>query len=219
MFILSILLSSNRTHFSFNPFQFLSPGHQSLLLLGSTGTVPFFHMHNWWSLVSANYLHGSFLHILFNMMALRQLGPLVIQEYGMFRMFSIFTIGGVFGFLLSSFAGVNYTIGASAAICSLIGAVLYYAKSRGGDYGQNLYSQVSGWAMSIFIFGFIVPGINNWGHGGGMAAGVVLGYIFQYSEKRREHIRDKFIGAICAVTTGLILCWVIVRGVLFNLFI
>lgn len=121
--------------------------------------------------------------------------------------------------MLSSFAGVNYTIGASAAICSLIGAVLYYSKSRGGGYGQNLYSQVSGWAMSIFIFGFIVPGINNWGHGGGIAAGVVLGYIFQYSEKRREHIRDKFIGAICAVTTGLILCWVVLRGVLFTLLI
>ncbi len=214
MFVFSILLSLNKIGFSANPLHFLSPGNQSLLLLGSSGTVPLFQLHNWWSLVSANYLHGSFLHILFNMMALRQLGPLVIQEYGIYRMFTIYTMGGCIGYLISSFAGVNFTIGASAAICSLIGSLLFYAKSRGGTYGQNLFNQVRGWAISIFVFGFIVPGINNWGHGGGMLAGAFLGYILQYREKIQENIRHKIIGSICLIVTGLVLAWSLLRGVL-----
>lgn len=217
MFAASILLSADRIGFSHNPLNFLSPSHQSLLLLGSSGTVPFFQLHHWWSLISANYLHGSLLHILFNMLALRQLAPIVLQEYGFHRMFIIYTLGGAAGYLLSSFAGVNFTIGASAAVCSLIGAILFFAKSLGGDFGRHLYSQVSGWAMSIFIFGFLVPGINNWGHGGGMAAGALFGYLLQYNVKRRETLGHKLFSSLCIILTIIILSWSFLRTTLFTL--
>ena len=136
MFILSILLNPGRSNFNFNPFSFLSPSNQSLFVLGSTGTVAISQMGRWWTLVSANYLHGGLLHIVFNMIALRQLGPLVCREFGTHRMFIIYTVGGVFGFFLSYLAGIRFTIGASASVCSLIGAMLFYGKNRGGEYGQ-----------------------------------------------------------------------------------
>jgi len=209
MYILSLLLSARSTNLSFNPFFFLSPDNRSLLLLGASGYIPIDRLHRWWSLISANYLHGSILHIFFNMIALRQLGPLVLQEYGNYRMFIIYTLSGVFGFFVSYLAGVTFTIGASAAVCGLIGAALYFGKSRGGIYGQTVYRQIGGWAIGIFLFGFLVPAINNWAHGGGMLAGALLGFLLGYQEKSREKQGHK-IGALCCVAiTGLVLFWAI----------
>jgi rhomboid protease GluP len=131
MYILSLMISARSTGFSINPLFFLSPDNRSLLLLGASGYVPIDRLHRWWSLISASYLHGSILHIFFNMIALRQLGPLVLSEYGNYRMFIIYTLSGVFGFFVSYLAGVTFTIGASAAVCGLIGAALYFGKSRG----------------------------------------------------------------------------------------
>jgi len=215
MYIISLLLSSRDISHAFNnPFGFLSPSSKSLLLLGSTGTYPILHLHRLWSLVSANYLHGSLLHILFNMIALRQIGPLAIQEYGVYRMLSIYTLGGVGGFILSFFAGISFTIGASAAVCSLMGAMLYYGKSRGGVYGQEIYSQIGRWALSIFVFGLMAPGINNWGHGGGMATGALLGYLLGYKEQKREAMVDKFLGTSCVAVTAMVLIMAVGRGIL-----
>lgn len=217
MFILSILLNPSRANFNLSPFSFLSPSNQSLLLLGSTGTVPILQLNRWWTLVSANYLHGGLLHILFNMMALRQLGPLVAQEFGSHRMFSIYTIGGVLGFFISFLAGVQFTIGASAALCSLIGALLFYGKTRGGVYGQAIYKQVGSWAIMIFIFGLLVPGINNWGHGGGMVAGAALAYLLGYRERKREMPGHRLLGVACGLVTVLVLAWACLSSLLYVL--
>ncbi|MBI5557060.1 MAG: rhomboid family intramembrane serine protease [Deltaproteobacteria bacterium] len=217
MYVLSLLLNPRASGFAFNPLHFLSPDNRSLLILGSTGTVSILQLHRWWSLVSANYLHGSLLHIIFNMIALQQIGPLIIREYGLYRMFAIYTLGGVAGFILSFLAGIPFTIGASAAVCSLVGAALYYGRSRGGTYGDNLYRQVGGWAVSIFVFGLIVPGINNWGHGGGMAAGALLGYMLGYQERKRENAGHRLLGIGCAAVTILVLVWAALNGVLFLL--
>ncbi len=213
MFIVSVFIDLQSLHFSASPFGFLSPGSNSLLALGSTGTIPMFQFHHYWSLISANYLHASLLHILFNMIALVQLAPLVSREYGEHRMIVIYTLGGVAGYGLSIAAGVQLTLGASAAICSLLGALLYYGKSRGGNYGQNIFRQVGGWAVGIAIFGFIVPGINNWGHGGGMLAGVALGFLLGYVESKPERPIHRVMAMICIVVTGGVLVWSCLYGV------
>ncbi|MFA6497871.1 MAG: rhomboid family intramembrane serine protease [Desulfurivibrionaceae bacterium] len=215
-FALSLILNPGGTGMGMNPFGFLSPDNRSLLLLGATGTMPIEALHRWWSLVSASYLHGSLLHLVFNLIALRQIGPLVIQEYGLARMFTIYTLGGIGGFLLSFLAGVPFTIGASAAVCALIGAALYYGKSRGGSYGQQVYQQIGGWAMSIFVFGLLVPGINNWAHGGGMAAGALCGLLLGYQENRREMLSHRLLGAACAIGTTLILLWAVATAVIYR---
>jgi rhomboid protease GluP len=217
MYILSMLLNIRGSSLSLDPFTLLSPDNRSLLVLGATGTIPIDRFGRWWTLVSANYLHGGILHILFNMFALRQVGYLVVEEYGTYRMFIIYTLGGISGFLLSYLVGVPLTIGASAAICGLIGAVLYYGKSRGGAYGQIIFRQIGGWALGIFIFGFLVPGINNWGHGGGMLAGVVLGFLLGYQEKRRENLFHKLLAGLCMIATVALLAWAVVSGVYLRL--
>ncbi len=217
-FVLSLLINPGGMGMGMSPFGFLSPDNRSLLLLGATGTMPIDTLHRWWTLVSASYLHGSILHIIFNLIALRQVGPLVIQEYGLARMFIIYTLGGIGGFLVSYLAGVPFTIGASAAVCALIGAALYYGKSRGGSYGRQVFQQIGGWALSIFVFGLLVPGINNWAHGGGMAAGALCGLLFGYQENRRELLSHRLLSVACALGTILILLWAVVTSVIYRFF-
>ncbi len=132
-------------------------------------------------------------------------------------MIAIYTLSGIGGYLISAVFGVRLTIGASAAICGLIGAALYYGKSRGGAYGNAVYSQIGGWAVGIFLFGFMVPGINNWGHGGGMLVGALAGFILGYRERSREKIGHKFLSMICIIGTGAVLVWSVVNGVFFLL--
>jgi rhomboid protease GluP len=212
MYILSIMLNPGRPGFSMNPLSMLAPDNQSLLLLGATGTVPIDRLHRWWTLLSANYLHGNLLHIFFNMMALRQLGHITLQLYGRFRTIILYTLTGIAGFAVSYFAGVRFTIGASASICGLIGALLFYGKNRGGMFGQALYKQIGGWTIGIFLFGLIVPGINNWGHGGGIVSGAILGYLLGYEEKRRETFWQRALAWGCIVVTVLVLFWAILTA-------
>ena len=212
MFILSIIIDPGKSAMALSPFQFLSPSNRSLILLGATGAYPIDNLHRWWSLLSANYLHGGLLHILFNMLVFRQLAPLAANEFGLNRMITIYTGSGVAGYLLSYVIGIPFTIGASAAVTGLMGAIIYYGKSRGGHYGQAIYSQVGVWAIAIFVFGFLVPGINNWGHGGGMLAGALLGYLLGYTERKKETFFDRIAAALCIGTTLLVLTYAVITA-------
>jgi rhomboid protease GluP len=207
MFILSLIMNPRLSTFSLNPLYLLSPDNKSLFLLGATGAVPVLGLGRWWTLVAANYLHGGILHIVFNMIALRQLAPLVVMEYGNYRMFVIYTVSGVLGYLVSCLAGVSFTIGASASVCGLMGAALYFGRSRGGVFGRAVYSQIIGWAVTLFAFGFIVPGINNWGHGGGILSGVALGFLLGYRGQRPEGQGHRVLAAACMVITAVVLLW------------
>jgi rhomboid protease GluP len=212
MYVISLLLHPWSSGLSLNPFALLSPSSKGLILLGATGTIPIDQLDRWWTLISANYLHGGIFHILFNMIALSQIAPLVIREYGAHRMMILYTLSGAIGFFISYLAGIGLTIGASAAVCGLIGAALYYGKSRGGVYGQTIFKQIGGWALGIFLLGFLLPGINNWGHGGGICAGAVLGFVLGYHERSKERLYHRILAGLCIVVTVLILVWALASG-------
>jgi rhomboid protease GluP len=217
MFVLSMVLDPRTTGMTFNPLLLLSPSDRSLLVLGATGTIPIDNYHRWWTLLSAGYLHGGLLHIFFNMAALRQLSAVVVREFGTRRMFAIYTLAGVAGFAVSYLAGVGLTIGASAGVCGLVGAILYYGRSRGGVYGTALYKQVGMWVLIMFVFGFLVPGINNWGHGGGIAAGALLGYFLGYAERKRETALHRSLAVLSLAATAVVLAWAVLSSLYYRL--
>lgn len=194
----------------------LSPSTRGLAVLGATGTLMVRDV-GWWTLISANYLHGGVLHILFNMMAFNQIAPLITRLYGTYRFFTIYTISGVGGFMVSYVSGIPITVGASAALCGLIGAAIYYGKSRGGLFGQAIYKQVGGWAMGILLFGFMIPQVNNSAHIGGMVFGGLCAYLLGYHEKKREDTTHRIFAGVCMVITLLVLLWAIIRGVVYLL--
>ena len=212
MFVISLIYSGKNVILSINPFYALTPSIDVLNFLGASGRIPIVKFQAWWSLITANWLHGGLLHILFNMMALKTVAPLVIKEFGIFRMFSIYTLAGISGFLLSYFGNVYLTIGASSGLCGLIGASLYFGKSRGGQWGKLVYKQTSGWVVSLIIIGFLLPNINNWSHAGGVLAGICFGWLMGYNEKRQENYFDLLLAAFFASITLFLLAKSVVQG-------
>ena len=215
MYLLSLMLNPRMMGMGLNPFGLLAPDQYSLAVLGATGTLLMNQSTGWWTLLTANYLHGSVLHIFFNMMALYHISPLITQLFGPYRYFGIYTLSGVGGFWISYMAGIPLTIGASAALCGLIGAALYYGRSRGGIFGQAIYKQVGVWALFILVFGLLVQGINNWAHIGGMATGALMAMTLGYHERVREKLTHRLLAASCMVASALALLWGLVRGVMY----
>src|SRR5512136_2454888 len=84
---------------------FFSPSDRSLFLFGASGAVPVFVFERWWTVLSAAWLHGGVLHILFNMMWVRDLAPSTARLYGPGRAVIIYTVASMCGFLLSSTVG------------------------------------------------------------------------------------------------------------------
>jgi len=74
----------------------------------------------------------------------------------------------------------------------LIGALLYYGKSRGGIFGQSLFKQLSGWVIGIGLFGLLVPGINNWAMAVDLPAASCWDF---YSATAKEPVKPIFITA------------------------
>ena len=209
LYVLSLILGGISTEGSFN---FLSPSSQSLFLLGASGTIPVIGAHRYWTLISASFLHGGILHIVFNMMALYQLGPFVLREFGFHRFISLYIITGICGFAVSVLFGVPFTIGASANICGLIGAIIYFGKSRGDHYGDIIYKEAMGWVVGLIVFGLIFSGINNWAHGGGILSGIGLAFLMGYNDNKQESAWIKLLAYACILITVLVLIWAVANS-------
>jgi membrane associated rhomboid family serine protease len=163
-------------------FSLLSPGMNALYQLGMTGGYAWNHRW-WWTLFTAIYLHGGLLHIFFNVMWIRQLGPVVTEYYGPARAFVIFTVAGAAGFLISNLASGSPSIGASGSIFGLLSALIVYGRRRGHSY---MTAQVWQWAVVMFAFGFFMTGVNNWAHAGGFGGGWVAAEAMRFSDEKRE---------------------------------
>ena len=163
----------------------MSPGNESLFVLGASGALPVFGYGRWWTVLSASWLHGSVLHIVFNMLSVRNLGPAVSEFYGGARAVIIYFVAGAAGFLASSFAGAyltflpdrlqggSFTVGASAGVFGLLGAVLHYGRRGGSAQIRELATR---WIVINLVLGFSIARIDNWAHLGGLAGGYLMSF-------------------------------------------
>ena len=160
----------------------LSPGTRALYQLGMTGGIAW-QLGWWWTLFTAIYLHGGLLHILFNVMWIRNLGPAATEVFGPARAFVLFNMAGAAGFLVSNTLSPAPSIGASGSIFGLLAALIVYGRRRGSSMmSQQLWQ----WAIVLFVFGFLMPGINNWAHAGGFAGGWVGAHLVGFIDEQRE---------------------------------
>jgi rhomboid protease GluP len=176
-------------------FGFLSPSIEANFLFGASGAVPVFRFGRWWTVLSAGWLHGGLLHIGMNMWALRQIAPAVADVYGPGRMVIVYTAGGVAGFALSTFAGEflpgilrggTFTVGASAGISGLIGAILAYGHRSGSSMARSYATSI---IIQLAIMGFILNGIDNYAHGGGFAGGYLAArWLDPLKPERVDHV-------------------------------
>jgi rhomboid protease GluP len=206
--ILSLLLGED-IMMGASVFNFLGPGNTALFVFGASGSGPVFQWGRWWTVLSAGWLHGGALHILFNVMWIRQLGPVVSDIFGAGRMIVIYTIAAVFGFLLSALTGHylqgvpfigngQLTVGASAPIFGLLGALVHYG-NRGGS--SLIRSEAWGYAVTLFVFGLIVPRVDNSAHAGGFIGGYLASmWLDPLKRERMDHL---VAAALCVLATLL----------------
>ena len=200
---------------------FLGPSSRALFLFGASGAVPVFVAGRWWTVLSAAWLHAGLLHILFNMMAVRQLAPPTADLYGPGRTVIIYTVGAVVGFALSSFAGAyipgflflrgsQLTVGASASIAGLIGALMYYGRRSGSGIVR---SEATRYVVMLVIYGFLMPGIDNYAHAGGFAGGYMAAAVLDPLEPERgDHV---LVAILCLALSIASIVASVVHGLTF----
>jgi rhomboid protease GluP len=147
-----------------------------LIRLGNSLPYPYDLLQPW-RLVTAVFLHGSLMHIGFNMWVLMDIGPQIEELYGSARYLFIYVATGIGGFILSSFFTHAPSVGGSGALLGLIGILLAITTGRRSAGMQMLRSQIIRWLIYIAVLGFLFPMIDNFAHAGGLATGFLLGKI------------------------------------------
>jgi membrane associated rhomboid family serine protease len=138
-------------------------------------SLPFvYNLQQPWRLVTAVFLHGSLLHILFNMWVLMDIGPMVEELYGSARYFALFIATGAAGYVVSSLFN-HPSVGASGSLLGLIGLLLAATTGRASAGAKMLRGQLIRWVVYILVLGFMFSGTDNAAHIGGLAAGFGLG--------------------------------------------
>ncbi len=135
------------------------------------------------TLVTSCFLHGSILHLGFNLLVLWQTGPFLERAVGRARFLPLYLGSGIMGSAFSAIAGRMYgaslSIGASGAICGLIGAMLVLGARTQGWRGP-LARQMAGWLAFLFVLGLAknlqggMVQVDNAAHIGGALGGVIV---------------------------------------------
>ncbi|MCZ6669657.1 MAG: rhomboid family intramembrane serine protease [Acidobacteria bacterium] len=201
-------------------FSFFSPSNKVLFLFGSSGAAPVFVYGRWWTVLSAAWLHGNLIHILFNMMWVRQLVPATAELFGQSRLVILYTVSSITGFLLTSFAGAflgflpipflrgaSFTVGASAPIFGLLGALVYYGRRVGSSF---LGRQAWTFAVILFLFGLFLPFVDNYAHLGGFLGGYAASEWL--GPERPERLNHHLLALICVAATFLSIAVSVVLG-------
>lgn len=211
LYIASLVLQPEAIFRLSGLFSILSPGQRALYQLGMTGGVAW-REGWWWTVLTAIYLHGGLLHIFFNVMWIRNLGPAVTEVYGPARAFVIFSLAGAAGFLVSNSLTGSPSIGASGSIFGLLAALIVYGRKRGGS---TMTMQLWQWAALMFAMGFFMSGVNNWAHAGGFAGGWVTAAAMRFSEKRESRGVQLLALALLGLTAaGVVLSFIKVTRIL-----
>jgi rhomboid protease GluP len=93
---------------------------------------------------------------------------------------------GILPIGIPGFHGAPVTIGASASIFGLLGALVHYGR-RGGS--SMIHGMAVNYAVILFIMGFVMPGVDNTAHAGGFLGGYLLSAFFgPFSRERGDHL-------------------------------
>jgi membrane associated rhomboid family serine protease len=157
-------------------------------------SLPFqFNISQPWRFITAIFLHGSLLHIGFNMFVLMDLGPIAEEMYGSARFLFLYVVTGMSGYLVSSYFG-HLSVGASGSLLGIMGLLLAATLGRKNLESQMIRNSLMRWLFYAVLSSFM-PGTDAWAHIGGFAAGFLLGREFadrkpaDVSERRRGEFR------------------------------
>ncbi len=163
----------------------LRAGHQDLWTIDGRTLFDFgakyrdaILLGQWWRLITAGFLHGGLFHILMNSWVLFDLGALVEETYGAARLIVIYFLATVAGFWASMLWHPGLSVGASAGLFGLIGAMIALGVRQRSPLGAALRGFYIRWAIYGLLLG-LLPGlrVDNAAHIGGLVVGFGAGYL------------------------------------------
>lgn len=179
----------------------------TLLAFGANDANLTLYDGRWQALLASCFVHGSLLHIAFNIVALRQIGPFVERIASPARMLPLYLGAGIAGSAASTFfgwlsTGQRLSVGASGAICGLIGAALVLGyRIEGKD--SPIMRAMGRWLLIILGMGLTVSlivklqgaggGFDNAAHGGGAVAGAVIAMTWRRGSVYTPAVRNAIL--------------------------
>ena len=156
-------------------------------------------------LLTCAFLHIGIVHLLFNMYALYVIGPQVESFFGKFKFTLIYLLSAISASTLSLIFNDNViSAGASGAIFGLLGALLYFGYYYRVYLGNVLKSQIVPIILINLVFGFVVSGVDNAAHIGGLIGGVLTSMALGAPDKNNK--ADRINGFIVlAIYFGFII--------------
>ncbi|MCH1624929.1 rhomboid family intramembrane serine protease [Ferdinandcohnia quinoae] len=152
----------------------------------------------WWRFFSPMFLHIGFFHLLMNTVALYYLGTAIERIFGKPRFLLIYIFAGFSGSLASFVFSPALSAGASGAIFGCFGALLFFGMTYPSLFFRTMGANVIGVIIFNLIFGFVVPGIDNAGHIGGLIGGFLATSIIQLPN-HQQYVK-RAVGLIVTVT-------------------
>lgn len=138
----------------------------------------------WQRLVTSAYLHVGLIHLGFNLTSLWTVATFLEEQLGRAKTFALYTLLAITGGL-GSYAhyelmshGVGTSVGASGAVCGLIGVALGYSLRR-RNVARHHTGRYALWAIWILVIAFSGWRIDNYGHAGGFIPGFLLGLLIR----------------------------------------
>ncbi len=185
-----------------NVFMFLFPlingtTEEFYNLFASYG--PFVKMGDYYRLLTAAFMHANIAHLIFNMYALWIIGMQLESFIGKWRYLVVYLFSAISGSLLSVIVTPNaVSVGASGAIFGLLGALLYFGYHYRVYLGTVIKSQIIPLIVINLLLGFMVPGIDNAAHIGGLIGGalMMIGVGVKYKSSNFERINGLIVSAI-----------------------
>ena len=162
----------------------------------------------YYRLLTAAFLHAGFFHILLNMFALAQLGPVLEAALGRLRFAALYLLSALGGSVLAYLLAPQYSlsVGASGAIFGLFGAYYVVVRHLGGE----TRSIVMLLAINLVIT-FTIPIIDWRAHLGGLVTGAVIAAAFAYAPRGPHRSQLQLLA--CVAVAVLLVAAVVARTI------
>jgi rhomboid protease GluP len=159
----------------------------------------------WWRLLTANFLHASFLHFYLNAIALMVLGSILERLVGTLRMLVISLVSGFTASIVSALGSTHvFALGSSGMVFGMMGALLALNLRSRGDLPAGFHVGWSSWAFLLGINGLIslLPMVDGLAHLGGLVGGAAAALVLVPKDLDGRHtpVVVGMVGAVLAWT-------------------
>ena len=148
-------------------------------------------------LLTGAFIHIDIVHLLCNCYALFTIGSMVEGYYGRKKYIIIYLISALTGSLLSICMSNSFSIGASGAIFGLLGSLLYFGYHYRVYFGSVIISRIIPVIIINLGIGFMITGIDNFAHIGGLIGGFLISKSLGINSKDKKS--DKINGIIMTI--------------------